>query len=91
MSLHAYDWANQQSTTDYVAQSLLVTLGALADADHKSRVSVDELAETIEHPPRTVREILAELEAATLIEFERPVSASGVGLVTLPVVRSTER
>lgn len=87
MSVIAFDWATAQTTTDYVAKSVLVALGAVAGPDHKSRVSVNELSETISHPPRTVREVLAELEADELIAVERPVGSNGIGLVSLRLVK----
>lgn len=88
MSVKAFDWAEQQLTSDNVAKATLIALGALADPDHKSRVNVDELAETIEHPPHVVREILAELEADALIECVHPLSSAGNGVFALQLERT---
>lgn len=88
MSVQGFDWATRQPTSDYVTKALLVALGALADPDHRSRVNVDELAETIEHPPRIVREILSELESDELIACVRPLSSAGNGVYTLQLERT---
>ncbi len=88
MSVMAFDWASAQDTSDSVAKAVLVALGALADPDHRSRVDVGELSETINYPPSTVREILVELEAGSLIEVLRPVSSNGIGAIALQVDRS---
>jgi len=87
MSLHAFDWASGQATSDYESKALLVALGALAGQDHISRVDVSELSETIQLDKKVVREILAELEMESLIACVRPVSSNGIGSVQLQVTR----